>query len=116
MQEVYPAAKEEFPGLPSKDLISLVARRWKDLEIDGRTTWKERANQATDNREASGRTSTNSNKDDNQIDTAASGTNCLHQFSKEDDNVEVREIGDKHKDEINTGQGTISKPDLEESR
>lgn len=49
MQEVYPAAKAEFPDHPSKELISLVARRWKGLEIDGRTAWKERARQATDN-------------------------------------------------------------------
>lgn len=68
MQEMYPSAKSECPDLPSKDLISLVAKRWKDLGTDGKTAWKDRAQQASD--ETRETTSTNSSEE--QIDTEAS--------------------------------------------
>lgn len=43
MQETYPCAKSEHPGLPSKELIRLVAKQWKELETEGKSSWKERA-------------------------------------------------------------------------
>jgi len=118
MQKIYPSAKSEYPDLPSKDIIRLVARRWKDLESDGRTAWKERALQATEDCEARGHTITNINRnEDDRIDAAVSGTNYSYLTSKDgDDNVEVRETRDKHKDDIGTEQVPISNPHLERNR
>ena len=62
MQEGYPSAKTEFPNLTSKELISLVARRWKDLTAEARAEWKERAKQQAPNI-ASGGDSNPSNAD-----------------------------------------------------
>lgn len=45
MQEGYPSVKTEYPNLPSKELICLVARRWKDLSTETKAAWKERAQQ-----------------------------------------------------------------------
>jgi len=114
MQEVYPSAKSEYPELPSKELISLVARRWKELESDGRTAWKERAQQAagTDDSGASGQHKSTSNSDrnsKNRIDAAASGAN-LHI-----DNVEIRQPREKHRNIIGVGPGTTSDPRREEN-
>jgi hypothetical protein len=114
MQEVYPSAKSEYPDLPSKELISLVARRWKELESDGRTAWKERAQQAagTDDSAALGQHANAKKSDRNskdRIDAAASGAN-LHI-----DNVEIREPGEKHRNIIGAGPGTSSDPYREEN-
>jgi hypothetical protein len=117
MQEFYPSAKSEYPDLPSKDIISLVARRWKDLESDERTAWKERALQATEDREARGHTSTNINRNEDRIDAAVSGTNYSYLTSKDgDNNVEVRETRDKHKDDIGIEQAIVSNPYLRGNR
>jgi hypothetical protein len=111
MQEFYPCAKSEYPDLPSKDIISLIARRWKDLESKGRTAWKERALQATED-------SININRnEDDRIDATVSGTNYSYLTSKDGDyNVEVRETRDKHKHGISTGHIPISNPHLERNR
>ena len=89
MQEGYPSAKAEFPNLPSKELISLVARRWKDLGIEARAAWKERAQQQTASSE----------------DDPASRASFLYLPPKDIDNLSTRE---KQKDEHATGTGAVS--------
>ncbi len=68
MQEMYPTAKSECPDFPSKDLIRLVAKRWKDLDVDGKNAWKDRAQQASEETREQTRTSSS----EEQIDTEAS--------------------------------------------
>ena len=69
----------------------MVARRWKDLGIDGRTTWKERATQTSEDRETRAKTGTNN--DENQIDKVASRTNYSYLPSKDIDDKDVSGAG-----------------------
>jgi HMG (high mobility group) box len=43
VQETYPGVKEQHPDLQSKDVISIVARQWKEFSLAEKGTWKERA-------------------------------------------------------------------------
>jgi HMG (high mobility group) box len=43
MQETFPIRKSEHPELKSKDLISMVARQWKELNDEERDVWKTKA-------------------------------------------------------------------------
>ncbi len=51
MQEIYPIAKSEYPNLSSKDLISMVAKRWNDLDLEAKAAWKDRAQQQDEARQ-----------------------------------------------------------------
>ena len=110
MQETYPNVKVEYPDVPSKELISLVAKQWKDLGIDGKSAWKERAQQATDQSETRGNTN---NSNDGKIDAAAN--NSLHQTSIDEDDAEVRDTGNKHQDDCGSGRETGTEEHREEN-
>jgi hypothetical protein len=44
MQETYPSIKAENPGMASKEVISIVAKKWKeDLAAEEKQRWKDRA-------------------------------------------------------------------------
>jgi hypothetical protein len=43
MQETYAGTKAANPELPSTGVISLVAKQWKELAVERKTEWKERA-------------------------------------------------------------------------
>jgi len=112
MQETYPNVKVKHPDEPSKELISLVAKQWKDLAMDEKNAWKERAQQATDQSETRGST----NKNDEKIDAAAAAaTNNLHQTSTDDHNAEVRDTGNKHQNDSGSGRETATEEHREEN-
>ena len=43
VQERYPGIREQHPGWPSKDLISLVAKQWAAVPAEEKKEWKQRA-------------------------------------------------------------------------
>jgi len=43
VQEIYPGVKAQHPDLPSKDVISIVAKQWKEFSADEKKDWKLRA-------------------------------------------------------------------------
>lgn len=43
MHKTYPNVKAEQPNLVNKELISLVAKQWKELDDEEKKSWKERA-------------------------------------------------------------------------
>lgn len=107
MQEVYPVVKSEYPSLPPKELISIVARRWKDLEMDSRTAWKERARQSIDDGETK---PTNTTGNEDRVETAATGTHFSYPTSKDIDTMEVLETRDNDTNENATETGIVSNP------
>lgn len=47
MQETYPGIKAANPGMASKEVISIVAKKWKeDLAAEEKQSWKDRAQTA----------------------------------------------------------------------
>ena len=71
MQEGYPSVKREYPDLSSKELIRLVARRWKDLSTESKAVWKERAQQEQRNEQevvADNRDVEAIGEEDNEVD------------------------------------------------
>lgn len=91
MQEKYPNVKTEHTDLPNKDLISLVAKQWKDLNAEEKTTWKERA-QGNDQQQNDGKKHRSENDDEN-IDDEDEDDGI------EDDDVDEDDIDDEN-DEI----------------
>jgi len=43
VKEVYPGIRHEYPGRPSKELISMVAKQWADVPAEEKKMWKDRA-------------------------------------------------------------------------
>ncbi|MGK3743134.1 MAG: hypothetical protein ACI90V_009990 [Bacillariaceae sp.] len=96
MQEKYPNVKAEHTDLPNKELISLVAKQWKDLDAEEKNTWKERA-QGNDQQQTEGKKHRGENDDEN-IDDEDDGI-------EEDDDVDEDDIDDEN-DEIEDKKAT----------
>ena len=106
MQEIYPAAKSEYPDLPSKDLISLVAKRWKDLDLEGKAAWKDRAQQQQQQQDES-REQNIPNKN---------GEEYSYPPRKDIDTMDHEETQEKDKDNQVGETGDVSNSHLEENR
>mmetsp|Transcript_11119 Transcript_11119/g.26720 ORF Transcript_11119/g.26720 Transcript_11119/m.26720 type:complete len:279 (+) Transcript_11119:154-990(+) len=120
MQEVYPTAKSECPDLASKELISLVAGRWKDLDIAEREMWKERASEGRikEGPEAIGSTTSSSNNR-GTIDPITNiapirPNDDSYPTSRTDDDRENSETESKSRDITDMAPRTLSKNDLGE--
>jgi hypothetical protein len=85
VQETYPGVKSANPELPSKDVISIVAKQWgSGLSAEEKKEWKARA-QATHGGES------NMDEDDAAIAAAAA---AVEDVEEDDDEEEVEEEDD----------------------
>jgi hypothetical protein len=105
VQETYPEVKAANPELPSKDVISIVAKQWESgLSAEEKKEWKARA-QATHGGE--------SNMDEDDAAIAAAAAAVEDEDVKEDDDEEEVEEEDDAPDVAETAM--MMKHDVEES-